>query len=72
MGGSFSSNNQNNFANNYSGNNSLNTGNSGNSPLKGPFQVLGKSINNSEINQNNRFDMPTSPKSKIGGFDNRS
>ena len=69
MGGSFGSNIQNTFANNYAGNNNFN---SSNSTLQGPFQVLDKAVKNSEIIQNNRFDMPTSPKSKIGGFDNRS
>lgn len=69
MSGNFGSNIQNTYPNNYSGHNNMNT--SGNT-MQGSFQVLDKSVKNVEMSQHNRFDLPTSPKSKLGAFDNRS
>jgi len=65
----FGSNIQNTFSNSFQGNNIIN--NNGSTP-KGPFQVLDKHIKNGDMGHNNRFDVPTSPQSKVGGFDNRS
>jgi hypothetical protein len=55
---------QNNFSNSFQGNNNINNG----STIKGPYQVQDKAI----ISHNSRFDHPTSPRSKVGGFDNPS
>ena len=65
----FGSNVQNTFSGSFQGNNNINT--NGSTPT-GPYQVLDKASKNGEISHHNRFDVPTSPQSKFGGFDNRS